>query len=820
MIGALADVGSDLAHGWRALRRSPAFTLAVTLTLAVGIGANAAVIGVVDRAFFRALPVPHPERVILISSGDTRAGAQRRSIAPSSFPDYFDLRSRVQGVSGLAAFAPRSLTLGGDLAGREVWGALVTANYFELLGARAERGRWIAPDEDQPRGAHPVVVISHTLWQRRFGGEEHVVGKELAIGDGRFTIIGVAPAGFTGVLGEPRTDLWLPYTMQAQASGSEYLYDFRDARLAFIIGRLAPGASLPQVRASLDRAALDLRATYPELDGSLRFAVQVHDRLVPIEQAPFALVTFLLVWAMVLLLHLVACSNVASLILARAAARRQDLGIRLCLGASPRRVLAHTLAEPTLLASLGAAGGLLIARGLTRLITRMQFMSAMDPGLDARVVAIVALTAAATVLAFGLAPALQAARSDPMAMLGGTSGPRLAGRRGDATPLLVAGQVAVSLVLLANAAVLLRTFERQARGDPGFDARHLAVVSVALHDRRQLRRDWTPLGEMTARIARLPGVTGVAAANGAPLYRAGWLDEVLVAGHEYADGESRMLSVQTIGPGYFATIGARLVAGREFDATDRGAASGSQGFGAVVVNQALARRYWPGRDPIGRSVAFRHQGTATVIGVVRDVRDISLSAITPRAYFPLLEWRMNPGFEVLVRTSGDPAALVGPLRAAAAAAALPIEPPSARTMGEIVADALAAPRAGGVGLTIAALVALLLTTVGLYGLMATWVAQRTREIGIRLALGARAGDVHRLVLGGAGRLVGAGALAGLAAAAGVIRIERGWWGPSLALEVPPLLVAVAILAAAAGLAAYLPSRRAAALDPAEMLHVT
>jgi len=407
-----------------------------------------------------------------------------------------------------------------------------------------------------------------------------------------------------------------------------------------------------------------------------------------------------------------------------------------------------------------------------------------------------------------------------MAMLGGTSGPRLAGRRGDATPLLVAGQVAVSLVLLANAAVLLRTFERQARGDPGFDARHLAVVSVALHDRRQLRRDWTPLGEMTARIARLPGVTGVAAANGAPLYRAGWLDEVLVAGHEYADGESRMLSVQTIGPGYFATIGARLVAGREFDATDRGAASGSQGFGAVVVNQALARRYWPGRDPIGRSVAFRHQGTATVIGVVRDVRDISLSAITPRAYFPLLEWRMNPGFEVLVRTSGDPAALVGPLRAAAAAAALPIEPPSARTMGEIVADALAAPRAGGVGLTIAALVALLLTTVGLYGLMATWVAQRTREIGIRLALGARAGDVHRLVLGGAGRLVGAGALAGLAAAAGVIRIERGWWGPSLALEVPPLLVAVAILAAAAGLAAYLPSRRAAALDPAEMLHVT
>jgi predicted permease len=815
---ALADAGQDLAYAWRTLRRSPLFALAVTLTLAVGIGANATVLGVIDRAFLRELPVPHPERVLLISSGDTRAGAQRRSIAPSSFPDYLDLRSRVEGVSGLAAFAPRSLTLGGDLAGREVWGALVTANYFELLGARAERGRWIAPDEDQPRGAHPVVVISHTLWQTRFGGDEHIVGRELAIGDGRFAIIGVAPPGFTGVLGEPRTDLWLPYTMQAQASGSEYLYDFRDARLAFIVGRLAPGAGLPLVRASLDRAALDLRATYPELDGSLRFGVQLHDRLVPIEQAPFAFVSLLLVWAMVLLLHLVACSNVASLILARAAARRQDLGIRLCLGASPRRVLTHTLAEPALLASLGAAGGLIVARWLTLLITRMQFLSAMDPGLDARVVAIVALTAAATVLAFGLAPALQAARSDPLALLGGASGARPAGRRGDATPLLVAGQVAVSLVLLANAAVLLRTFERQARGDPGFDASHLAVVSVTLHDRRQLRRDWTPLGEMTARIGRLPGVTGVAAADGAPLYRAGWLDEVLVAGHEYGDGESRMLSVQTIGPGYLATIGARLVAGREFDASDRGGASGSPGFDAVVVNEAMARRYWPGQDPIGKLVAFRHRGSATVVGVVRDVHDISLSAITPRAYFPLLEWRMNPGFEVLVRTSGDPAALLGPLRAAVGTWSLPTEPPAARTMDEVVADAAAVSRAGGVGLAIAAVIALLLTTIGLYGLVASWVAQRTREIGIRLALGAQAADVHRLLLGGAGRLVGTGSLAGLAAAAGVIRIERGWWGPSVALEILPLLAAVLVLAAAAGLAAYFPARRAAALDPAMVLH--
>jgi len=818
MIGALAGAWRDLAYAWRGLRRSPLFAAVVTLTLAIGIGANAAVISVIDRAFFRKLAVPAPGRVVLISSGDLRDGAARPRIAPSSFPDYLDLRGRVQGVSGLAAFAMMSLKLGDELAGTEAFSALVTANYFDLLGVRSERGRFIAPDEEQPPGAHPVVVISHTMWQSRFGGDEHIVGRQLAIGNGRFTIIGVAPAGFTGVLGEGRTDLWLPYTMQAEASASPYVYDNRDARLAFVVGRVAPGAGLPQIQASLDRAALDLRATYPQLDGSLLLGVQLHDRLVPIEQAPYALATFLLVWAMVLLLHLVACSNVASLILARGAARRQELGIRLCLGASPGRVLVHMLAEPALLALLGAAGGLIVGRWLTLLVTRMQFLSAMDPGLDARVVAIVALTAAATTLAFGLFPASQAARSEPLVMLGGGSGTRLAGRRGDAAPLLVAGQVTVSLVLLANAAALLRTFERQARGDPGFDARHLAVVSVTLREGRGFQRDWTPLTEITARIARLPGVTRVAAADGVPLYRAAWLDEVVVAGHEYAESESRRMSVQTVGPGYFATIGARLVAGREFGPSDNGGGSAWRGFDAVVVNEAMARRYWPGVNPIGKRVAFRHEGAATVVGVVRDIHDVSLVATIPRAYFPLLEFRVNPGFELVVRTVGDPGALLGMLRSAATTSSLPIEPPVVRAMGDVVSDALAVPRVGGIGLAVAAAVALLLTVVGLYGLVASWVAQRNREIGIRLALGAQAGDVHRLLLGGAGRLVGVGALVGLAAVAGVIRIERAWWGPSVAFEILPLSLAVLVLAAAAGAAAYLPSRRAVALDPAAVLH--
>ena len=350
----LDDLLRDLRYAWRGLRHSPGYALIVTLTLAIGIGANAAVISVIDRAFFRKLPVPHPERVVVISSGDVRDRARRSGIESSSFPDYRDLQTRIAGLDGLTAYAMAGLKLGDELAGTEAWSALVAANYFSVLGVRAARGRFIAPDEDQPPGAHPVVVISDAMWKSRFARDEHIVGRQLTVGTVRFTIIGVAPPGFTGVQAEGRTDLWLPYTMQSQAMGSDYLYGNRDARLAFIVGRLAPSGTLAQVQMSLDRAASDLRATYPDLDGSLRLYVRRHDRLVPIEQAPFALVSFLLIWAMVVLLHLVACSNVTSLILARAAAKRQELGIRLCLGASPRRIVMQSLTEPGLLALLGA----------------------------------------------------------------------------------------------------------------------------------------------------------------------------------------------------------------------------------------------------------------------------------------------------------------------------------------------------------------------------------------------------------------------------------------------------------------------------------
>ena len=807
----------DLSYAWRGLRRSPTFSVVVAVTLAIGIGANAAVLGIIDTAFLRKLPVPEPERVIGVLSGDTRDGARRPRPGLSSFADYRDLRAPTHGAVELAAYAMHYLQLGDEFAGSAVWSALVSADYFQVLRVHAQKGRVFGPDEEEPRGAHPVAVISDVLWRTRFGSEERAVGRQLTIGNTRFTIIGVAPKGFTGTHGEGRTDLWIPYTMQAEATGTEYIHDYRDARVAFIIGRLAPSATVAEVQGRLDRAARELSTSYPETDRTLRLVAERRDRFVTFEQAPGALYGFLLVLATVALVHLVACSNVASLVLARASARRSEMGIRICLGASRGRLLMQSLAECGLLALLGAVGGLVIARWLTQLICTMQFMSAMDAGLDARVVLIVALVTTATALQFGLGPALGATRNDPLSVIRGTPGMRIAGKREHSAALLVVGQLAMSLMLAANAAVLAKAFERQSRADPGYDASHLMVASVSLRDPRATANDRPAAFEdLTSRATTLPGVLRVAAAGGAPL-RGGSYDDVAVAGHEYGAGESKKLHLLTVGPGYFATIGAQLIRGREFTPADR-IPVGSRyfrGFDVAVVNEAMARRYWPGVDPIGKQLAFHDKGTATVVGLVRDMHDVTASAVLPRVYFPLFE-APGPNFEVIVRTSGDPAASAALVRSAVASSPM-VEPPTVRTMIELRDDATQLSRIGSLALAICAAIALLLTAIGLYGLVAMWAAERRGEIGIRLALGAPWWDIHRLLLGGAGRLFAVGGIVGLAGAVALVRLEGGWFGSSFALELPPVAIALAVLVTVAGVAAFLPARRAASLDPAAVL---
>ncbi|MFI5234057.1 MAG: ABC transporter permease, partial [Gemmatimonadales bacterium] len=353
----LDNIARDLRHAWRSLLRSPSFTIVVALTLAIGIGANAAVVTVIDTMFLRKLPVPAPERMFAVFSGDVHNRARRAAIGWNSFPDYLNLRSRLQGTDGLAAYSMQWVPLGDSLAGTSAWSALVSGNYFQVLGIHAAYGRLILPDEEEPRGTHPVVVISDALWKSRFAADEHIVGTQMTIGAGRFTIVGIAPAGFTGTHPEGRTDLWIPITMYAEAAGRPYIFDNRDARQVAVIGRVAAGATLAQVQTSLDHATHDLVATYPAVDAQLTTRARPHEHLVEFEQNPFAFASFLFVLAMIALLHLVACANIASLMLARAAARRRELGIRVCLGASRGRVIMQSLAAPARGAGRGAAGG-------------------------------------------------------------------------------------------------------------------------------------------------------------------------------------------------------------------------------------------------------------------------------------------------------------------------------------------------------------------------------------------------------------------------------------------------------------------------------
>jgi predicted permease len=608
--------------------------------------------------------------------------------------------------------------------------------------------------------------------------------------------------------------------MFAEATGRECPFDNRDARRVAIIGRLAPTASLPQVQSSIEHAADYLKRTFPDVDGSLSLRGAKHERLISFEQSPDALVSFTLIWVMIALLHLVACSNIASLMLARAAARRQEVGIRICLGASRGRIAMQSLAEPALLALFGAVGGLMIARWLTVLVTQMQFLSALDTGMDLRVVAIVTVVTVITVLEFGLAPALGASRRDPLALVRGSSGARVAGKRDRVGSFLVTAQVAVSLILLANAAMLLRTFEKQSTGTLGFDAPHILVANVSPRTGSPPTNDWASrIHDVTVRARSLPGVTDIAASGGAPLLvGGGFYDEVVVAGHQYAEGEPRAISGQSVGPGYFAALGAVIIRGREFNENDRRAdpASKFSGFDAVVVNEAMARRFWPGEDAIGKQVSYRHQGSATVVGVVRDMHDITLSATVPRAYFPMLELPATPRFVVIARTTGDPATSRLGLRSLITSAS-PFSEVSIQTMPELLDGALSLSRMGSIGLGACAGLALLLTAIGLYGLVSSWSADRRREIGIRLALGAQSWQVHQLVMGSVGRLILIGAAVGVGGAIAIIRLESNWYGPSVALEAWPLAFAVLTLATVSMLAAYVPSRRATTMDPATVL---
>ncbi len=805
----------DLRFATRTLAKSPGFTLAAILTLALGIGANTTLFSLVNAVLLR--PPPHvaqPERLVSLYTSDYSGPA----FGSSSYPDYLDFRAQTAVFEGVAAFAPRPVAVGDGERLERTAGELVSEDYFRVLGVRPLLGRFFVAEEGKP-GAPPAVVVSHDLWRRFLGGAPDVAGRTIRVNAQPMTVVGVAPEGFRGSLRGAAFDLWIPVGAGAAVGFGEGDVQGRGSRGSFVVGRLRSGVTLEAAQARMDVVARGLHAAHPDAWTDLKrqgrritLLPERESRILPQVRGP-ALGFLALLGATAGIVLLICCANVAGLMLARATGRLREMGIRLSLGAGRGRIVRQMLTESSLLAGLGATLGLLASVWALDLLMAVEVPLPVRVGLDlrpdARVLAATAAVAGAAAVLFGLAPALRASRPDVLGALRGDAAPGR-GRRFSLRGALVVAQVAMSLLLLVGAALFVRALQGAARVDLGFRAENLLLASLAAPPGTERPGEGARIArEVQLRAAALPEVVDLTWATAVPLGMEGSRRGMRVQGYQPAEGEDMELPFNVVGPRYFETMGIALVRGRGLTAEDRPEAPG-----AVVVNETFARRFWPGQDPLGKriSVAGPEGPFLAVVGVARDGKYGSLGEEPrPYAYFAALQ---DPWGTVLhVRTSGDPRRVLPSLRreVAAVAPGWTLEDP--RTMEEQVGVSLFPQRAMGRTLTLFGALALLLASVGVYGVLAYAVAQRRREIGVRMALGARGADVLRLVLRQGMVLVGLGVAIGLPAAWALSRLLGGFLlgtstsDPAAFVATPLLLIGVAMLAS------WLPARRATRVDP-------
>jgi putative ABC transport system permease protein len=794
----------DLRYALRALRQHPGFTLTAVLTLGLGIGANVAIFSVVNAVLLRPLPFAEPDRLVRVWGLHPAIGHESASL-----PDFLDWRAETPSLAGLSALSNTRFTLTGTGEPEMIRGAFVTADFFRTLGVTPLRGRMFTPGEDT-RAAARVAVLGEGLWRRRFGGAPGMVGRSIRLNGMPYTVVGIAPAS-ARIQGP--VDVWTTLaTDTALGRRSDFLH---------FVGRLAPGASVRQAGEELATVARRLAARYPETNTNWSVDVApLRDSVVGPVRA--ALRLFIVAVGLVLL---IACANVANLMLARAAAREAEIVIRTALGASRRRLLRQLLTESVLLAVLGGGLGVLLAAW------GVEGLSALAPGtlpradevaLDGRVLAFALALSVATGLLFGLAPALRLAGR---AISGGlrdgarsvAGGPALRSLRG----ALVLGEVAVAFVLLVGAGLLVRSFDRLLRVEPGFRTDGLFTARLLLPRTKYAAEDRQAafLGQVTERLAALPSVRSAAVVTDAPLGDSPPYVNFSIAGQsEPPAGAVHDVELFSASPAYFGTLGIPLVLGRLFDATDQAGAPP-----VAVVNQTAVRRYFGGRSPLGSRLTFDEPTDSaarwmTVVGVVGDIHHAGLGeAPYPQAYLPVAQaperWMV-----LVVRTEArNPLALGPGVRQAVASLDPDLALSELSTMEQRIAGVTARPRVSVIVLGGFAVTALLLAALGIYGVVSYGVLQRTRELGIRMALGAGRGAVLSMVLRQGMTPVVAGLAAGVAVAWAAARVLR-----SLLFEVgttdPVTFLAVTLfLSGSALLACYLPARRAARADPVTAL---
>jgi predicted permease len=820
MMRIFSDGWRDLRYAARSLGRSPGFTLAVVLSLALGIGANSAIFSVIDGLLLRMLPVRDPERLVLLQ-GSVYSEFLRTTIDFEGFPSSFyetvrDHASAFTGVMLLGGLDQPELSIDGKPE-PPVEEQLVSGNFFAELGVEPILGRPISSD------AEPIAVISYGYWQRRFGFDRAVLGKKITVNNVVLDIAGVAPPGFYGITPDRPKDLWMPARVFAPAPGSD------DTGSGRIMARLKPGVTP-------ERAGAELTALYAGLPAAMRFS-KGNAKAAVIRALPggrgyshlrdeFAqsLAILMIVVGGVLL---TACANVASLQLARATARRTEMGTRLAIGAGRGRLIRQLLTESFLLSALGGAAGLALAvwgnHALLALLpersrpgTLLEGASPLAIHLDWRILGFTFAVSLLTGLLFGLAPALRATR------LNLANGVRAAAASQSRESLrlnrvLVISQVAMSLVLLVTAGLFVRTLEKLRSVDLGFNPQHLVQISLDTRGAGYRGPQVATLyHELLERLARLPGVSEVSAVRNGVVQNGATSTTITIPGRPPSPDDSIPIDSADVGPGFFSTVGMPLVLGRGITADDN-----ARSARVIVVNQSFVRRYFPGVDPLGKRVATGGGNTSEIVGVARDARIVNLRRpVGPMIFFPAFQRNMDRVSAIEVRTIVDPAGVIATAREEVSA----IHPKlvvDARTMPAQIDDMLSQERMIGKLSGFFGALALILASGGLYGLMAYSVVRRTGEIGIRMALGAQREAVLWMILRETITVLLAGLAIGIPVALGAARLAGHWIEGLLfdlkATDPVTLLMASLMLGVAALVAGAIPARRASQLDPMNAL---
>ena len=798
----------DIRYAVRKLSRTPGFTTIAAFTLALAIGATTAIFSVIDGVLLKPLPFREPERVVRVTN--LRDG--NRMV--SSVPDFLDIRAQSKSYASLAALDAQAMNLTGGSEPERIGAARVGATFWSLLGVTPQVGRGFAPNEDSQSAAR-TVVLSDGLWKRRFGGDRRIVGKTIALDGNRFTVIGVAPAGFSF---PDRPDVWIPLVF----AQDDLNPDGRGAHWMGIMGRLAPNVTVAQATSELVTITRRLEQQYPESNTNMSGAVIPMQEYLVGDVRP-ALYVMLGAVAFVLL---IACANVANLLLVRAASRESEMAVRTALGAGAWRLVRQLVIESVLLAMIGGVFGTLLALWGVDLLLSMApngLPRINEVTVNGSVLVFTAGVTAVTGVLFGLFPALHAARANVGGMLKegmrGSSG-GVASRRARNT--LVMAEMALAVVLLVGAGLLIRSFSKLLAVDPGFRAERVVTFAIAAPDTKygQYAQRRELVSNLVERMKRVPGAQGAAVVTGLPLSNIMMRTSAHIVGTPpERPGERKSTDVAMATPGYFTTMGIPLVAGRDF--TDR---DGSGAPVVSIVNQEFVKRYFPNENPIGKRIELGwDQDTAStggnmtlggeIVGVVANVKRRGLSQeVFPETYASYMQPTFS-NFSVVVRSTADPSTVMAAIRAQIRELDRDLPLSDLRQLKELVAASVSRPRFYTTILGVFASIALILAAVGIYGVISYAVSLRTRELGIRIALGATGRQVSGLVLQQGVGLAIAGVAVGGAGAYWLTRLlSKLLFGVS-ATDPLTFVGVAALLTAIAAIASFVPARRAAKVDP-------